>query len=155
MHIERSSLLPFSAAQMYQIVTDIEAYPSFLPWCGSARIQRQAALNPDENEVEARLELAYRQLEFSFTTRNRNKHNSSVEIQLLEGPFSKLQGQWDFLPLAEVACKVSLTMSFKFNQRVALTSALLNPVFEQIIVSQIKAFEDRARALYPEQGLTK
>jgi ribosome-associated toxin RatA of RatAB toxin-antitoxin module len=31
--INRSALVPYSAAEMYALVDDIETYPQFLPWC--------------------------------------------------------------------------------------------------------------------------
>ena len=34
--INRSALVPYSAAEMYALVDDIQAYPQFLPWCRSA-----------------------------------------------------------------------------------------------------------------------
>jgi ribosome-associated toxin RatA of RatAB toxin-antitoxin module len=36
----------------------------------------------------------------------------SISLALVEGPFRRLSGQWQFTPLAESACKVALTLDF-------------------------------------------
>src|SRR5688572_4946389 len=37
--VRRSALLPYSTAQVYGLVADVERYPEFLPWCTEARIR--------------------------------------------------------------------------------------------------------------------
>ncbi|MFM8796712.1 MAG: type II toxin-antitoxin system RatA family toxin, partial [Betaproteobacteria bacterium] len=32
-HVRKSVLLWYSARQMYDLVTQVQAYPEFLPWC--------------------------------------------------------------------------------------------------------------------------
>ncbi|MBT3724204.1 MAG: ubiquinone-binding protein, partial [Gammaproteobacteria bacterium] len=46
--INRSALMPFSAAQMYDIVNSVEKYPEFLPWCASSKV-----LSQSESTMEA------------------------------------------------------------------------------------------------------
>ena len=36
--VRRSALLPYSAAQVFDLVGDIERYPDFLPWCSAAQV---------------------------------------------------------------------------------------------------------------------
>ncbi|HCC82502.1 MAG TPA: ubiquinone-binding protein, partial [Methylophaga sp.] len=36
--ITRSSLVMYSPDQMFDLVNDVEAYPSFLPWCRDSKI---------------------------------------------------------------------------------------------------------------------
>ena len=64
--IDRSALVPYSTDEMYALVSDIAAYPQFLPWCGAARI-----LSREGNELCARIDFSVRSVSKSFTTRNR------------------------------------------------------------------------------------
>ena len=37
-HVRKSVLLWYSPREMYDLVTGVAAYPSFLPWCQSAEV---------------------------------------------------------------------------------------------------------------------
>ena len=37
-NIARSAIVEHSAAEMYALVENIEAYPQFLPWCTAAQV---------------------------------------------------------------------------------------------------------------------
>ena len=68
---------------------------------------------------------------------------------MVEGPFSKLSGQWDFTPVgdaSERACKVELTLRYDFAS-VAL-AAVVGPVFDKIAGSLVDAFVKRAGHVY-------
>src|SRR3990172_583892 len=100
--ISRSALVPYTPAEMYALVNDVEAYPQFLTWCKAARV-----LNRDEDEVRASLNLARGGIEKSFTTCNRLQKDKMIEVRLVEGPFRRLEGFWRFDAVGEQACKVS------------------------------------------------
>ena len=85
--VNKSALVLYSAAEMYGLVENIEAYPQFLPWCRSARILSRSA-----DEVRATIEMAKSGVHKSFTTCNRMQPNKMIDIRLLEGPFKRLQG---------------------------------------------------------------
>ena len=51
-HIQRSALVNHTAEQMFDLVNDIEAYPSFMPGCREARV-----LEATENELVGELQL--------------------------------------------------------------------------------------------------
>jgi len=72
-----------------------------------------------------------------------------VRMQLVKGPFSHLQGEWTFLPVADDrsgACRVSLTLHYGFSN--AALSALVGPVFDRIANSLVDAFVLRAQQVY-------
>ena len=52
-HIQRSALLPYSAAAMYNLINDVERYPEFLPWCSAGEILEQ-----NEDFMRAGLKIA-------------------------------------------------------------------------------------------------
>lgn len=138
--IQRSAQVPYSAAQMYQLVTDVAAYPEFLPWCDHVRVLEQT-----ESEVLAQVTLAVGKLQQSFTTRNRMQSSETVLMELVEGPFKHLTGIWRFEPL-EDGCRVSLDMRFEFKNN--LVRLAMGGPFHKFANSLMEAFIKRAHTLY-------
>ena len=139
--VKKSALILYSAAEMYALVSDIEAYPDFLPWCRSTQI-----LSRSEDEVRAVIEMVKGRVHKSFSTINRMQHHKMIDIRLLEGPFRRLEGYWRFDPLRVDASKVSLDMEFEFAS--PLLRMAVEPVFKQIANSLVDAFCKRAVDLY-------
>jgi ribosome-associated toxin RatA of RatAB toxin-antitoxin module len=85
----------------------------------------------------------------SFTTRNIHEKDRKVSLKLVDGPFSKLDGHWDFTPVGdgkERACKVNLNLRYDFDN--AALAALVGPVFDKIAGSLVDAFVKRATQVY-------
>ena len=139
--VKKSALVLYSAAEMYALVEDIEAYPRFLPWCRSTQV-----LSRNEDEVRATIEMVKGGVHKSFTTCNRMQNHKLIDIRLLEGPFKRLEGYWRFEPLRADASKVSLDMEFEFAS--PLLRVAVEPVFKQIANSLVDAFCKRAVELY-------
>ena len=139
--VKKSALVLYSAAEMYNLVNDIETYPQFLPWCRSTRV-----VLCGEDELRATIEMAKGAVHKTFTTSNRMQKCKMIDIRLLEGPFQHLEGYWRFEPLRADACKVSLDMEFEFSN--ALLRKVVEPVFKQIANSLVDAFCKRAVDLY-------
>jgi len=139
--IHRSAIVPYSAHQMFELVADIPSYPKFLPWCGGARIN-----STQGDEVIAAIDIAYSGVHRTFSTRNLLQRDKMMEIQLLEGPFSYLQGFWQFKALDEQSCKISLDLEFDVANRVV--GLALTPVFSNIANQLVDRFHRRATELY-------
>lgn len=139
--VSRTALLPYSAAEIYSLVNDIESYPRFLPWCKSATV-----LSRGEDEIRAAIELSRSGIHKSFTTSNRLQPNKAIEMRLVEGPFHHLDGFWRFDSLGERASKVSLDLDFEFSNR--LLGLTVGPVFHQITSTLVDSFCRRAVDVY-------
>ena len=146
-HVKKSVLLWYSAPEMYALVTAVEAYPSFLPWCDRAEVLAQ-----DAQGITARLHLHYAGLRHTFTTRNRHTPEQSVVMGLVDGPFSELDGTWTFVPIAaaatagSVACRVDFDLRYAFSGRAL--EAVLSPVFDRVANTFVDAFVKRAEQVY-------
>lgn len=142
--VKKSVLIWYSPAEMYRLVTDVDQYPQFLPWCDKAR-----AVTLDENGMLAEIGLAFSGVHQTFTTRNSHIADKQVIIKLVDGPFSTLEGEWNFLPLGaeQRACKVELTLTYGFESTLG---KLISPVFDKIAGSMVDAFVKRARQVYGE-----
>ncbi|HSC09211.1 MAG TPA: type II toxin-antitoxin system RatA family toxin [Steroidobacteraceae bacterium] len=139
--ISRHALVTYSPAQMFALVDDVASYPQFLPWCRSAQV-----IERSEREVIARLQVHKGPLHTHFTTRNELESPSRIVLNLVEGPFRMLEGEWRFSAIADQGTRVSLTLRFAFANPV--NAWLLEPMFEHTCNSLVDAFVIRARALY-------
>lgn len=139
--INRSALVPFSAEQMYQLVNDVDSYPDFLPVCIGSRV-----INASNNEMTAAVDIAKAGISKTFTTRNTLLDNQSINMQLVDGPFRKLMGGWQFTPLSAEACKVELHLDFEFTN--TLIELAFGKVFKELAGSMVQAFTQRAKQVY-------
>jgi ribosome-associated toxin RatA of RatAB toxin-antitoxin module len=140
-HVQKSALVKFSARQMFELVDNIEAYPEFLPWCSGSRI-----ISRTDNLVEAELSIAKGGFHKSFATRNRLDNGGRIYMSLLNGPFSSLEGVWDFMPLREDASKISLDLEFEMSG--VLAALAFGAVFNQICNTMVSSFTQRAKQVY-------
>jgi len=135
--VSRSALVPYSAPQMFALVSEIESYPKFLPWCDQARVAERGA-----GRTVATLRINFRGLKKEFTTENRERPGERIDMKLVSGPFRSLEGAWCFTPLSDGACKVDLTLRYEFAT--ALLDKMIGKVFDEIANSLVDAFARRA-----------
>ncbi|MFM7531668.1 MAG: type II toxin-antitoxin system RatA family toxin [Rubrivivax sp.] len=145
-HLRRSVLLWYSAREMYELVTAVEDYPRFLPWC-----ERAEVLGRHPDGVTARLSLSYAGVRHAFTTRNAHAAHEAVTMQLVDGPFARLEGSWAFRPIEAVpvdrqACRGELDLRYAFSS--SALEALLSPVFDKIAATLVDSFVSRAESVY-------
>lgn len=138
--IKKSKLVPYSCEQMYTLVNDIESYSEFLPYFSKSIVHHR-----DEDEVKATLVISAAGMEKSFTTHNRLQTNKMIEMRLVEGPFSHLEGFWRFDDSPE-GCLVSFDLEFTFSSK--MLAMIVGPVFEQVSDKMIDAFSGRAKVLF-------
>ena len=142
--VHKSVLIWYSAQEMFSLVIDVARYPEFLPWC-----DRSAVLAQDEHGMKAEIGIAFGGIHQVFRTRNEHVPGRQVSMKLVEGPFSRLEGQWKFIPLGgeqQRACKVELELHYGFDN--AALGALVGPVFDRIAGSLVDAFVKRAEQVY-------
>ncbi len=139
--VHRSAIVPYPAPAMYALVSDLEAYPQFLPGCtGSSVLEREA------NSVLASLSLSKGPFKASFTTRNVLDSPHRMTMDLVDGPFSSLHGEWKLVPLGENGCRIELRVNFEFAS--TTRDLLLGPAFELTCGGLVDAFVNRAKKLY-------
>jgi len=145
-HVNKSVLLAHSPHQMYVLVTAVHDYPAFLPWC-----ERAEVLQTHDDGVTARLHLSYLGVRQAFTTRNTHVADERVVLQLVDGPFSVLEGTWRFLPVpaadgpGAAACRVEFALRYSFANGPLET--LISPVFDRIANTFVDSFVKRAEQL--------
>ncbi|HWI83175.1 type II toxin-antitoxin system RatA family toxin [Ramlibacter sp.] len=142
--VHKSVLIWYSAEEMFDLVTDVERYPEFLPWCDKA-----IAVERSETGMLAEIGIAFMGIHQTWRTRNHHVPGREVSLKLVEGPFSRLEGKWTFSPLGggqQRACKVELELHYGFDN--ATLSRLVGPVFDKIASTMVDAFVKRAEHVY-------
>ncbi len=149
-HVKKSVLLWYSPREMYDLVAAVEDYPSFLPWC-----ERAEVLERDAAGMTARLTLAKGGVRHAFTTRNRQRPDEEITVQLVDGPFSLLDGTWRFAPIGRAgtapgdephACRVDFDLRYAFAS--AALEAVVSPVFDRIANTFVDSFVQRAEQVH-------
>jgi len=143
-NIHKSVLIWYSPEEMFRLVTDVARYPEFLPWCDHASVKEVTA-----DGMVAEVGIAMAGLRQAFTTRNTHTEGRSVQMQLVNGPFSNLSGGWTFSPVGDGqqrACRVELDLNYGFSS--GTVSAIVGPVFDKIAGSLVDAFIQRAEQVY-------
>jgi ribosome-associated toxin RatA of RatAB toxin-antitoxin module len=149
-HVKKSVLLWYSPAEMYRLVTDVPRYPEFLPWC-----ERGEVLEQHEGGMTARVHLAYAGVRHAFTTRNGHQTDRQVTMTLVDGPFSTLEGTWDFVSVGQTgadtpaACRIEFDLRYAFSGRAL--ELVLSPVFDRVANTFVDSFVKRAEQVYGER----
>ena len=155
--VQKSVLLWYSPREMYALVTEVEDYAKFLPWCAQSDV-----LQRHDDGVTARLHISFAGVRQAFTTRNTHVPDRQVTMRLVDGPFSVLEGVWRFLPLQQpatgtaaptdgtapepTACKIEFSLSYAFSS--LPLELVVSPVFDRIANTFVDAFVKRAEQVY-------
>jgi ribosome-associated toxin RatA of RatAB toxin-antitoxin module len=146
--LHKSVLIWYSPQQMFDVVTDVGKYSEFLPWCHESRVMEQSQAG-----MKASIGMSLAGFKQAFTTHNVHAQKLggglTVEMELLDGPFSKLGGIWSFDPItgsSNPACKVTLDLSYEIKS--ALLTMAIGPAFDKIANSMVDSFVARAKKIY-------
>lgn len=136
-----------SAAQMFDLVADVERYPEFVPMCQALRI-RQRTQNPDGTEtVVADMTVSFKVVRESFTSRvTLDRANLKILVEYLKGPFSHLENRWTFEAKSDTACDVGFFIAYEFRSR--MLAVMMGAMFDAAFQRFAAAFETRADAIY-------
>ena len=126
--IERIIEVEASAEKLYQIVSDIERYPSFLTWCDSSEI-----LSIEDHLVTASLTINILGFKSTITTLNKLYRPKKIEMSLQEGPFKNFKGTWLFEEIALEKTRVSYTMKYQIS----------NPITDLMVKQNLASFIDQ------------
>ncbi|MDD8023988.1 MAG: type II toxin-antitoxin system RatA family toxin [Paracoccaceae bacterium] len=141
-------VMPYMAAQMYALVADVPRYPEFLPWNSAARVRsRRPGAEPGSEVLEADLVISFKVFRERFGSRvvlwpDRKR----IDTEYLDGPFKYLRSWWQFADRADGGCDVEFFVDFEFRN--AILQKVIGVVFDEAMRRIVRAFEDRAAALY-------
>lgn len=136
--------LPFSAAQMFDLVADVARYGEFLPWVVATRVKSDS-----EHEMVADMLVGFNALREKFTSRVEKDRPGRIKVHYVDGPMRDLDNVWLFRDVPEAeggGCEVEFDVRFTF--RSAMFERLAGQYFDRAFRKMVQAFEDRAAVLY-------
>lgn len=139
--VSRCAIVPFSAEQMYTLVNDIKDYPNFVPWCSRSTEQGLSA-----TQKQATLYFARGAIKTSFTTKNTLTVNEAIQLELVDGPFKYLHGDWKFTDIDDNGSRVQLDLEFELSNR--MLKIALESFFKQVCDRLVNSFVKRANEVY-------
>ena len=137
--------VPYTPAQLFDLVADVERYPEFLPWCLAARIRERQA-----NAITADLLIGFRMVRERFTSRVVLDRPGRIDVSYSEGPFRYLNNHWEFIAEPDGSCLIDFYVDFEFRSR--LLQKIIEVLFHEAVKRMVGAFEARARQLYGPPG---
>ncbi|GAB1363530.1 type II toxin-antitoxin system RatA family toxin [Rhodobacter sp.] len=137
--------LPYTAAQMYDLVADVARYPEFLPWNAAARIRSRTAIEGGE-VMEADLVISFKVFRERFGSRvTLLPAERKILTEYLDGPFKYMRSTWTFRDVAG-GSEVEFFVDFEFRN--AILQGIIGLVFNEAMQRIVRAFEGRAAQLY-------
>ena len=140
-----------SAADMFDLVADVEQYPDFVPMCKAMKVrQRMAAREGQESGTEivvADMTVSFKLVRETFRSRvTLDRPNLQILVEYLQGPFSHMQNRWTFRPTGDDACEIEFFIDYEFKRRTLgmLMGAMFDTAFRRFATS----FEHRADQVY-------
>jgi coenzyme Q-binding protein COQ10 len=135
------------ASDMFDLVADIERYPQFVPLCSDMRLRSRTEEADGTVVIVADMTAAYKMIRETFRSRARlDRNNLRILVNYLDGPFSRMENRWEFVPIDDRTCDVKFFISYEFRSRVLamLMGAMFDTAFRRFAV----AFEKRADEVY-------
>jgi len=134
---------PYTAQQMFDLITDVDRYDAFIPYCTAARVRERS-----ESEMLADLAIGYKMLRETYTSRIvLGDAPLSVTVHQAKGPFRHLYNKWVFEETAD-GCDVHFELQFEFA--VPLLRRIIEPIMNRVVDRFVAAFEERAIDIYGE-----
>ena len=133
-------LLPYSPDQMFDMVTDVKDYPSFVPWCQAARVRQSG-----QHLIVADLMIGFGPFRENFTSHVHLDRPREVMVKAADGPLEHLSNQWVFTPVRD-GTRVDFAVDFRFKSH--LLDHAANAMFHDASMRLMGAFEARAHSLY-------
>ncbi|MFN3656343.1 MAG: type II toxin-antitoxin system RatA family toxin [Pseudolabrys sp.] len=139
-----------AAANMFDLVADIEKYPEFVPLCEGMRVRSRTEKGEGVTVLVADMTVAYKLVRQTFTSRaTLDRPNLNILVEYLEGPFSKMQNRWVFHEAGENSCEVEFFIDYEFRSRTL--ALLMGAMFDTVFRRMAAAFEARADRVYGRQ----
>ena len=139
-HAERRNL-PHTTEQMYNLVSDVEKYPEFLPWCVGVRVKEKTA-----NRINADMMIGYKMFREKFSCKVELTFPDRIDVIYEEGPFKYLNNHWIFIKEKDGTCTVDFFVDFEFNS--TLLQKVIGVGFNEAVKIMVHAFEKRADNVY-------
>ena len=140
-----------SAADMFDLVADVERYPEFVPLCQSLRVRARQRDSEGRDVIVAEMTVAYKLVRETFISRvTLDRGKLEILVEYLEGPFRKMNNRWSFRPMSESTCEVEFFIAYEFRSRTL--GLLMGAMFDTAFRRFSATFERRADQVYGKRS---
>eukprot|EP00002_Diphylleia_rotans_P031305 TRINITY_DN6503_c0_g1_i4.p1 TRINITY_DN6503_c0_g1~~TRINITY_DN6503_c0_g1_i4.p1 ORF type:complete len:193 (+),score=36.67 TRINITY_DN6503_c0_g1_i4:51-629(+) len=140
-----ASIVGYSPKQVYDVVSDVDQYHMFLPWCQDSKVLWRKG-----NHAEAKLVIGFPPVIEKYTSKLTLVENKSIQVQVLQGSlFHHLNTDWQFdqgVSGVENSCKLTFSVDFAFVS--SLHNQLVQMFFKEAVLQMRDAFVKRCQAKY-------
>ena len=158
-------LVGYSQHQMYKIVSQVQHYHLFVPWCLESNIHKTRIINENSKLVWAELKVGFQQLQESYTSRVNLVENEYVEANSNDSSvFDTLKNTWVFKPRPDIllstnsgnlaeypCCELKFHVEFRFKS--ILYNQASDVFLNKVANKMVGAFEKRALELYGKPSI--
>jgi len=109
-HFERSFTIKKPINEVFYLLSDIEQYQNFLPFCKSSEI-----IEIKNDYILAKLTLVFFGIKNSFITKNIYKRNESIIMHMQDGPFKSFLAVWKFENITDQSTRLSFKMDYELS----------------------------------------
>ena len=141
-----------AAADMFDLVADMEKYPQFVPLCSAMKTRSRTAKGEGASVVLAEMTASYKLIHQTFTSRvTLDKPALKILVEYLDGPFKRMQNRWTFSLTGDNSCEVEFFIDYEFKSRTL--AILMGAMFDTAFRKFAAAFEQRADEVYGRAGV--
>jgi coenzyme Q-binding protein COQ10 len=135
------------AADMFDLVADVEHYPEFVPMCKALKVRQRTAEGEGVEVVVADMTVSFKLVRETFRSRvTLDRPKLQILVEYLQGPFSHMQNRWTFRPAGDRECEVEFFIDYEFRSRTL--GMLMGGIFDMAFRRFAAAFEARADQVY-------
>ncbi|MGI4775913.1 MAG: type II toxin-antitoxin system RatA family toxin [Janthinobacterium lividum] len=139
---KKETFLVNNATEIFQLITDVKAYPEFVPWCEGIEI-----VSKDEEQTIAEMKINYK----GFTEKYRSRiiakqegNNYIVTVEAISGPFKYLNNIWS-IESQQHGCNVNFSIDLEFKS--FFIDKMVGLLFLKATERMIDAFIQKAESL--------
>jgi coenzyme Q-binding protein COQ10 len=136
---------------MFNLVADVDKYPQFVPLCQQLKVKKRMTNGDGDEVLVADMTVAYKFIRETFTSQvTLDRQKLQILVQYLNGPFSRMENRWKFVPVDEAACDVEFSIEYEFKSRTL--GMLMGAMFDTAFRRFSSAFEARADQIYGQRA---
>lgn len=175
--LSESRILPYKPDTLYTIISDVDKYKDFIPYCQQSRVTKWSSPDSDGKRwpEQADLKVGWGGFEETYTSKlfcvpgsiiealggdakttlskGQLSHHSQASIDApatSNAMFKKMATKWSINPSGQDRTKVDLNIEFQFSN--PLYGAVSKAVAPKLAETMIEAFEMRAQAVLGSEG---
>jgi coenzyme Q-binding protein COQ10 len=150
-------IVPHSPSNMFQLVSDVENYPSFVPLCEKMRVINRQATAPGIVTLVAEMTVGFKAVCERYSSKVVcDESRSEINVSAIDGPFRRLNTCWRFTDASDdessiKRCFVDFSIEYEFKS-LAL-GLIMGAMFDKAVHNYTEAFAKRADIIFRSQKI--